>query len=146
MFVINLVCDVFVCSTDLAPPQEQQVSEQTPPMSEDEGNVAEVYNPSDNDGSVVEEAPVAPEEKVVDEIENGPQMVADASSTIQEEVPKKSYASIVCILFDENLSFPIGIFAYFCCFMSMPSRDNLNVLGSGRQLHNCPITWLTMNI
>lgn len=84
---------------NLAPAQEQQqVSEQTPPMSEDEGNVAEVYNPSDNDGSVVEEAPVAPEEKVVDEIENGPQMVADASSTIQEEVPKKSYASIVKVM------------------------------------------------
>lgn len=114
MFVISLGCDVFVCSTDLAPAQEQQqVSEQTPPMSEDEGNVAEVYNPSDNDGSVVEEAPVAPEEKVVDEIENGPQMVADASSTIQEEVPKKSYASIVCILFDENLS----LYCNFCILL-----------------------------
>ncbi|XP_058093372.1 nuclear transport factor 2-like isoform X2 [Magnolia sinica] len=78
--------------------QEERVPERTATLSEEELNVEEVYNPSDNeDGSVVEEeAPVA---EVVDEIpteaEVDAQVVADPSSIVQEEVPKKSYASIV---------------------------------------------------
>ncbi|XP_010246716.1 PREDICTED: ras GTPase-activating protein-binding protein 1-like isoform X2 [Nelumbo nucifera] len=80
---------------DLAPAQEHQSTEQ--PVPEEEVNVEEVYNHSDNEGdSVVEEE--APVSEVVDEIQIEPQMVTESSSAVQEEVPKKSYASIVKVM------------------------------------------------
>lgn len=52
----------------------------------------EVYNPSENgDVPIVEEVPVA---EVVDEVEDDTQMVVESNAKI-EELPKKSYASIV---------------------------------------------------
>ncbi|XP_022727485.1 putative G3BP-like protein isoform X2 [Durio zibethinus] len=76
---------------DPSAPENHIVEQQA--ASPEEGNGPEVYNPSENgDGSInEEEAPVA---KVVDEIPDDSQMFADSNSKI-EEVPKKSYASIV---------------------------------------------------
>ncbi|XP_042484674.1 nuclear transport factor 2-like isoform X2 [Macadamia integrifolia] len=79
----------------LTPEQEPApVAEQTSTLREEEVNSEEVYDPSDNEeGSVVEEeAPVA---EVVDEIPNNTQMVAESNTAALEELPKKSYASIV---------------------------------------------------
>ena len=79
-------------STDVSPVQENHVPDQTDVLSE-EINEEEVYNPSENgDGTVEEEeSPVA---EVVDEIPDDTHMDAESNSKI-EEVPKKSYASIV---------------------------------------------------
>ncbi|XP_010274054.1 PREDICTED: ras GTPase-activating protein-binding protein 1-like [Nelumbo nucifera] len=76
-------------------PPVQEHPEQSFP--EEDVNVEEVYNPSDNEeGSVVEEeAPVA---EVVDEVPIESQMVTEPCSAVQEEVPKKSYASIVKVM------------------------------------------------
>ncbi|XWS31241.1 hypothetical protein CRYUN_Cryun23aG0060700 [Craigia yunnanensis] len=62
----------------------------------EEANGLEVYNPSENGDCSIEEeeAPVA---EVVDEIPDDSQMVADSNSKI-EEVPKKSYASILKVM------------------------------------------------
>lgn len=75
-----------------APVQENHVSEESTPPTE-EAVVGEVYNPPENgDAPVVEEEiPVA---EVVDEVEDDTQMVVESSAKI-EEMPKKSYASIV---------------------------------------------------
>ncbi|XP_055812982.1 nuclear transport factor 2-like isoform X2 [Solanum dulcamara] len=77
---------------DPPPAQENHISEQSTPSAE-EANGGEVYNPPENDNVpvVVEEVPVA---EVVDEVQGDSQMVADTNIII-EEVPKKSYASIV---------------------------------------------------
>lgn len=80
------------------PPQEIERSV-SQPQEEEEVNEEEVYNPSGNeDGSVVEEE--APVDEVIDEIPNSSQEVlADSnSSMVQEEAPKKSYASIVKVM------------------------------------------------
>lgn len=90
--------------------QEQEVLEHNGPVEEEGGEsaVAEVYNPSDNDdGSVVdEEVPVS---EVVDEVSNNnsSQVVAEISNVVQEDAPKKSYASIVKVM-KEN-SAPLAI-------------------------------------
>ena len=78
-------------SADPSPAPENHIVEQPAALLE-EANGSEVYNPSENgDGSIEEEeAPVAE----VDEIPDDSQMVADSNSKI-EEIPKKSYASIV---------------------------------------------------
>ncbi|XWS76059.1 hypothetical protein CRYUN_Cryun01aG0144900 [Craigia yunnanensis] len=62
----------------------------------EEANGPEVYNPTENGYCSIEEeeAPVA---EVVDEILDDSQMVADSNSKI-EEVPKKSYASVVKVM------------------------------------------------
>lgn len=75
-----------------APVQENHVSEESTPPTE-EAVVGEVYNPPENgDAPIVEEEiPVA---EVVDEVEDDTQMVVESSAKI-EEMPKKSYASIV---------------------------------------------------
>ncbi|KAJ4954316.1 hypothetical protein NE237_011099 [Protea cynaroides] len=79
---------------DQDPAEPQWVAEQTTTLQEEEVNGEEVYNPSENeDGSVVEEE--APTPEVVDEI---PNMVAESNTVVQEEVPKKSYASIVKVM------------------------------------------------
>ncbi|XP_022771507.1 putative G3BP-like protein [Durio zibethinus] len=73
-------------------PEHENHIEQPAALSE-EANGPEVYNPSENgDGSIEEEE--TPAAKVIDEIPDDSQMVADSNSNI-EEVPKKSYASIV---------------------------------------------------
>uniref|UniRef100_A0A5B6Z0H2 Putative G3BP-like protein isoform X2 n=1 Tax=Davidia involucrata TaxID=16924 RepID=A0A5B6Z0H2_DAVIN len=77
---------------DPSPVQESHISEQTTVLAE-ETNGEEVYNPPDNgEVSVVEEEVPVPE--VVDEVQDDSQMVVESNSKI-EEVPKKSYASIV---------------------------------------------------
>ncbi|XP_072999899.1 nuclear transport factor 2-like isoform X1 [Typha latifolia] len=80
-----------------APPREQQEIERTVSQPvEEEANEEEVYNPPENEnGFVVEEE--VPMDEVIDAAPNNSQaVVANVShSTIQEEAPKKSYASIV---------------------------------------------------
>ncbi|KAK9281962.1 hypothetical protein L1049_004871 [Liquidambar formosana] len=81
---------------DPSPVHENHVSEPTVVLSE-EANGEEVYNPPSEigEGSVLEEeAPVA---EVVDEIQDDSLMVAESKTKI-EEVPKKSYASIVKVM------------------------------------------------
>ncbi|XP_068665167.1 nuclear transport factor 2-like isoform X2 [Aristolochia californica] len=80
------------------PVQENQVTEQNASLSEEEVTVEEVYNSSDHeDSSVVDEE--IPEAEVVDEVPNDSQVLADSNpATVQEEVPKKSYASIVKVM------------------------------------------------
>ncbi|KAF1884092.1 hypothetical protein Lal_00013052 [Lupinus albus] len=71
---------------------ETQVSEQISVTAE-EGEGEEVYNPENGQASVEEEEE-APVPEVVDEIPDDSQVVAGLTSQI-EDVPKKSYASIV---------------------------------------------------
>ncbi|KAG2669629.1 hypothetical protein I3760_14G040800 [Carya illinoinensis] len=80
---------------DPSPVQENHVSEPVTAVSEVADGV-EVYNPSENGQDPIgeEEEPVP---EVVDEISDGWQLVAESNSKI-EEVPKKSYASIVKVL------------------------------------------------
>ncbi|KAI3450834.1 hypothetical protein Pfo_007499 [Paulownia fortunei] len=90
-----LVNDVVVAITAEpipAPIQENHVSEQSTPSAE-EAIAGEVYNPPENGDVPIaeEEVPVA---EVVDEVQDDTQMIVESSAKI-EEVPKKSYASIV---------------------------------------------------
>ncbi|KAK4731735.1 hypothetical protein R3W88_024723 [Solanum pinnatisectum] len=87
---------------DPPPVQENHISEQSTPSAE-EANVGEVYNPPENDSVpvVVEEVPVA---EVVDEVQGDSKMVAETNIII-EEVPKKSYASIVMHLKESAATF-----------------------------------------
>lgn len=73
---------------------ETQVSEKTSVKAED-GEGEEVYNPENDQASIEEEEALVPE--VLDELPDDSQMVAGLTSPI-EELPKKSYASIVSIL------------------------------------------------
>ncbi|KAJ0988906.1 hypothetical protein J5N97_007262 [Dioscorea zingiberensis] len=80
----------------LMPQEESVTGDAVSPLEEEEVvDEAEVYNPLDNEGSWVEEEP--PVDDVIDEGPNNSQIeVMDTShATFQEEVPKKSYASIV---------------------------------------------------
>ncbi|KAL0390260.1 UNVERIFIED_CONTAM: Nuclear transport factor 2 [Sesamum calycinum] len=72
--------------------QENHVSEESTPSAE-EALAGEVYNPPENGNVPIaeEEVPVA---EVVDEVLDDAQLVVESSAKI-EEVPKKSYASIV---------------------------------------------------
>lgn len=80
-----------LASAPPTPVQENHVSEHNTPPAE-EAVAGEVYNPPENgDVPVVEEVPVA---EVVDEVEDDTQMVVESNAKI-EELPKKSYASIV---------------------------------------------------
>lgn len=74
---------------------ETQVSEQISVTAED-GDGEEVYNPENGQASFEEEEEEALVPEVVDEIPEDSQMVAGLTSQI-EDVPKKSYASIVSI-------------------------------------------------
>ncbi|KAA8543519.1 hypothetical protein F0562_021727 [Nyssa sinensis] len=77
---------------DPTPVQESHTPEQMTDLAE-EADGEEVFNPLDNgEVSVVEEEEPVPE--VVDEVQDDSQMVVESNSKI-EEVPKKSYASIV---------------------------------------------------
>ncbi|KAK6163704.1 hypothetical protein DH2020_000568 [Rehmannia glutinosa] len=101
-----LVVDVVVPVSEEsipAPIQENHVSEQSTPTAE-EAIAGEVYNPPENgDVPVVEEeVPVA---EVVDEVQDETQMIVESSAKI-EEVPKKSYASIVMHLKESAATLP----------------------------------------
>lgn len=87
---------------DPPPAQENDISEQSTPSAE-EANGGEVYNPLENDNVpiVEEEVPVA---EVVDKVQGDSQLVAE-SNIIIEEVPKKSYASIVMHLKESAATF-----------------------------------------
>ncbi|KAK4374794.1 hypothetical protein RND71_005471 [Anisodus tanguticus] len=87
---------------DPPPAQENHISEQSTPSAE-EANGGEVYNPLENENVPVveEEVPVA---EVVDEVQGDLQVVAE-SNIITEEVPKKSYASIVMHLKESAVTF-----------------------------------------
>ncbi|KAJ6807950.1 ras GTPase-activating protein-binding protein 1-like [Iris pallida] len=81
----------------------EQVVEQTsvPITEEEEVNDEEVCNPSDNEeaSAVVEEE--VPVEEVINEVPSGNQQVVAnlvAVTSVQEEAPKKSYASIVKLM------------------------------------------------
>ncbi|CAK7349394.1 unnamed protein product [Dovyalis caffra] len=85
-----------------APNQENHISEPIVALSEEVAG--EVYNPSEiEDGSVEEEEEEEPVPEVVDEVPLESQVVADSPVVAEsvakiEEVPKKSYASIVKVL------------------------------------------------
>ncbi|KAK9138409.1 hypothetical protein Sjap_009003 [Stephania japonica] len=89
---------------DHSPVQEHLIPEQqVHPLNEI--NVEEVYISSDNEeGSVVEEE--VPVSEVADEIQNESQIVAEPSSSAQEEVPKKSYASILKVAKESSGAVP----------------------------------------
>ncbi|GFP93492.1 putative g3bp-like protein, partial [Phtheirospermum japonicum] len=92
-----LVPDVVVPVTPepvAAPIQENHVSEQSTPSTE-EPITGEVYNPPENgDVPVVVEEEEVPVAEVVDEVHDDTQKIVESNAKI-EEVPKKSYASIV---------------------------------------------------
>ncbi|KAB2015896.1 hypothetical protein ES319_D08G058300v1 [Gossypium barbadense] len=81
-----------ITEKDPSPAPENHIVEQLAAMPE-EANGPEVYNPSENGDASIEEEEV-PVAEVVDEIPDDSQMFDDSNSKI-EEVPKKSYASIV---------------------------------------------------
>ncbi|GLT28160.1 hypothetical protein SLA2020_031110 [Shorea laevis] len=89
--------------------EENHIAE-NPYVSAEEVSEAEVYNPTWNEGCAVtvgeEEVPVP---EVVDEIPDDSQIVADSNSKT-EEVPKKSYASIVKVM-KENAA-PVSVPAH----------------------------------
>jgi hypothetical protein len=74
--------------------QDNPVSETTAALPEVVDR-EEVYNPSENGQASIEEEEV-PVAEVVDEVSDEWQIVAEPNSKI-EEVPKKSYASIVSV-------------------------------------------------
>lgn len=89
---IQVACIFNLLSVSEPPVLEAQVPEQISVTVED-GVGEEVYNPENEQVSVEEEeVPVA---EVLDEIPDDSQMISGLASQI-EEVPKKSYASIVC--------------------------------------------------
>lgn len=68
----------------------------TTPSEEDVDNGEEVFNPSDiEEGSVVEEVEAEVEQPVAKSTQDEAQPVAESTSLVQEDAPKKSYASIV---------------------------------------------------
>lgn len=73
---------------------DRPVVDPTTPSEEDVDNGEEVFNPSDiEEGSVVEEVEV--EQPVAKSTQDEAQPVAESTSLVQEDAPKKSYASIV---------------------------------------------------
>ncbi|PIN14008.1 RasGAP SH3 binding protein rasputin [Handroanthus impetiginosus] len=100
--VSDTVIPIAAAEPVLAPVEENHVSEQSTPSAE-EAPVGEVYNPPENGDVPVaeEEVPVA---EVVDEVQDYTEQVVESSAKI-EEVPKKSYASIVMHLKESAASF-----------------------------------------
>ncbi|KAK4440495.1 Nuclear transport factor 2 [Sesamum alatum] len=85
-----------------APVQEDHVSEESTPSTE-EAVAGEVYNPPQNgDVAIVEEEVPVPE--VVDEVQDDAEIVVE-SNPKTEELPKKSYASIVMHLKESAATF-----------------------------------------
>ncbi|KAJ4728449.1 ras GTPase-activating protein-binding protein 2-like [Melia azedarach] len=87
---------------DHSPVQENHVSDQTAILSEEVNG--EVYNPSEN-GNITIEEEEAPTPEVVDAIPDDTHLDAESNSKV-EEVPKKSYASIVKVMKDSAFSVP----------------------------------------
>ncbi|XP_006352678.1 putative G3BP-like protein isoform X1 [Solanum tuberosum] len=82
-------------------PQNHIPEQSTPPA--EEADVGEVYNPSENgDVTIVEEE--VPVSEVVDEVQDGSEVVAESDNKTGE-VPKKSYASIVMHLKESAATF-----------------------------------------
>lgn len=89
-------------SADHSPVEENHVPDQTA-ISSEEVSGEEVDNPSENgDGTIEEEEAPVPE--VVDAIPDDTHVAAESDSKV-EEVPKKSYASIVSSLVHTTLNF-----------------------------------------
>ncbi|KAJ6842509.1 ras GTPase-activating protein-binding protein 1-like [Iris pallida] len=93
--------DVPLSSEHDSLPVEQVVERTSAPIMEEEVNEEEVYNPSDNEevSAVVEEE--VPLEEVINEVPSGIEEVAAVPvqvTAVQEEAPKKSYASIVKVM------------------------------------------------
>ncbi|XP_042402809.1 nuclear transport factor 2-like isoform X1 [Zingiber officinale] len=85
----------------LPPQQEEQALDQTVSVEDEVLNKEEVYKPSENGLVVEEEEPIA---KVINEVPSvSPVVVVESSPvTAQEDMPKKSYASIVKIMKDST--------------------------------------------
>ncbi|CAK9182045.1 unnamed protein product [Ilex paraguariensis] len=98
----NYVEDPVTPEQNACPVEENHVAEQAAALT-DEANGGEVYNPPENGevSPMEEEVPVA---EVVDEVQDDSQVVVECSTKI-EEVPKKSYASIVMDLKESNVAF-----------------------------------------
>ncbi|KAI4356354.1 hypothetical protein L6164_000383 [Bauhinia variegata] len=76
------------------PDQDPSIVPETTITKAEDFDGEEVYNPENGQASIEEEPPVP---EVVDEVPDDSQMVAGSTSKI-EEVPKKSYASIVKVM------------------------------------------------
>ncbi|KAL3828921.1 hypothetical protein ACJIZ3_017723 [Penstemon smallii] len=100
--LVSIVVPVTPESIPAPPVPENHVSEQSTPTTE-EAIAGEVYNPPENEDVPIieEEVPVA---EVVDEVEDVKQIVVESSAKT-EEVPRKSYASIVRHLKESAASF-----------------------------------------
>ncbi|XP_021637362.2 nuclear transport factor 2 isoform X2 [Hevea brasiliensis] len=107
--VVDSVEDTVTPNQDLPSVQENHISEQTTAFSE-EANGEEVWNPSENGDAAIEEEGAASVPEVVDEILDDSQMVIDSQIVAEsnakiEEVPKKSYASIVKVMKENTAPF-----------------------------------------
>ncbi|XP_042497721.1 nuclear transport factor 2-like isoform X2 [Macadamia integrifolia] len=112
---VNVVCE----STPVAPftsdpepahiPDRPVLDPATSPTEENLNNGEEVCDPSDNDdGSVIEEeVPMEPQAQLS---QNEAHPVAESSaSTVQEDAPKKSYASIVKVMKGNTAPTPVYV-------------------------------------
>ncbi|KAK7339117.1 hypothetical protein VNO77_19762 [Canavalia gladiata] len=99
---------------------ETQVLEQISVTAED-GDGEEVYNPENGQASIDEEEAPVPE--VLDEIPDDSQMVAGLTSQI-EEVPKKSYASIVKVMKEGGA--PLSTVTAVSVKFAIKSQDQLS--------------------
>lgn len=88
---------------DAVPQQEHHVVDRSPPQPEEEDE-AEVYNPPPEE--VVDEEQPVPE--VINEVPNNvaPVVATTVAPVLQEEAPKKSYASIVKVMKEVTLPVP----------------------------------------
>ncbi|XXG46589.1 hypothetical protein AAC387_Pa02g1398 [Persea americana] len=102
--------------TPLTPDPESEPSQATDrpvidpgtPSEEDIDNGEEVCGPSDNeDGSVVEDAEV--EQPAVHSSQNEEQPVVEMTPSVQEDAPKKSYASIVKVMKDSTTPSAVSV-------------------------------------
>ncbi|KAL2540794.1 Nuclear transport factor 2 (NTF2) family protein with RNA binding (RRM-RBD-RNP motif) domain [Abeliophyllum distichum] len=113
--------------------QENHVSEENSPSAE-EANGGEVYNPPDSGEllTVEEEVPVA---EVVDEVQGHLQMVVQSNVKI-EDVPKKSYASLVRHYLEKVLHYlatlrPCQWLEQMVCTVFRSEADTLNQTSFG---------------
>ncbi|ONK56595.1 uncharacterized protein A4U43_C10F10490 [Asparagus officinalis] len=120
------------CTIEQEAPQplEEQVHEQSelPPeenvIGEEENAIEEVHNPSEHDEDpVVEEE--TPESEVEDEVPNSSQALAANydSTAIQEEAPKKSYASILKLMKENVVPSSVSAPAPVKAIPSKPERQ-----------------------
>lgn len=75
------------------PVQENHVSEESTPSTE-EAVSGEVYNPPENGDVPVTEEEEVPVPEVVDEVQDNAEPVVESPAKV-DDAPKKSYASIV---------------------------------------------------